>query len=135
MSETIIANADDVAAKTMDGESVLIHLGTGIYYSLDDVAGCIWQSVEQGCNVQDIIARVAEQFDVSAEDAADDVTRVVGVLQAENLARVSDQVSAGPGESIPHRAPYATPVIEKFDDMAEMFALDPPLPGLAKQDH
>lgn len=133
MADTILANADEVAAKTMDGESVLIHLGTGIYYSLDDVAGCIWQAVEQGCSLQDIISRVTGQFDVSAEEAAEDVARIVGTLQEENLAKASDQASAGAGETVAQRTPYATPMIEKFDDMAEMFALDPPLPGLAQR--
>ena len=38
----ISANEQQVAAKVMDGEAIIINLGTGIYYSLGTTGGFIW---------------------------------------------------------------------------------------------
>jgi hypothetical protein len=56
-------------------------------------------------------------------------------LCAEGLAIAStDDLLAGsiPPQPAVARQPYYAPTIEKFTDMAEMFALDPPLPGLSQ---
>ena len=35
-------NEEEVAAKVMDGEAILINLSSGIYYSMDKVGGVLW---------------------------------------------------------------------------------------------
>jgi hypothetical protein len=134
-SDVIAANETQVAAKVMDGEAILINLGTGIYYSMGTTGGFIWSLIEKRYTVQQIVARVVEQYDVSEAEASADVLRLSEELCKEGLA-VSSAGTQAPvallSATDTKRLPYETPSMEKFSDMAEMFALDPPLPGLSQ---
>jgi hypothetical protein len=130
----IAANEQQVAAKVMDGEAILINLGTGIYYSLGATGGFIWSLIEKRPCVQDIVRCVMEHYDVSEAEATGDVLRLSADLCAEGLAVAS--VAGATDVVLPtaagQRLAYESPTIEKYTDMAEMFALDPPLPGLSQ---
>src|SRR4051812_25200834 len=134
-SDVIAANETQVAAKVMDGEAILINLGTGIYYSMGTTGGFIWSLIEKRLAIQQIVARVVEQYDVSEAEASADVLRLSEELCKEGLA-VTAAGTQATDAILPAmtggRLPYETPSIEKFVDMAEMFALDPPLPGLSQ---
>ncbi len=127
-------NGDQLAAKIMDGEAVLINLATGMYYSMADSATLIWSMIEQGCSVDYIAGCLSDRYDVPVAQAKRDVERIVRELEEEELAVVSEVGSNPERPSIPEgvAAPleYFAPKLEKFSDMAEMFALDPPLPGI-----
>jgi hypothetical protein len=40
-------HTEEVAAKGIDGEAILINLSNGIYYSLDNVGGLIWELIDR----------------------------------------------------------------------------------------
>ena len=133
-SNFIAANEQQVAAKVMDGEAIVINLSTGIYYSLGTTGGFIWSLIEKRPCINDVIRCVTEHYDVDKAEAERDVLRLCVDLCNEGLAvgsvvAVADTVLTGPAGQ---RLPYETPAIEKYTDMAEMFALDPPLPGLSQ---
>lgn len=136
-SQPLKAKSGEVAAKVIDGEAILINLGSGLYYSMGEVGGRVWSLIEQGCSADTIAGVIAAEFEVDEQMAKADVTALVDQLLEEELVEVAAsgngaadvKVSAG-------GAAYAKPELKKFDDMAEMFALDPPLPGLAgKPEH
>lgn len=135
MAETRVVspNGDQVAAKIMDGEAVLINLTTGMYYSMAGTATDVWSCIEQSCSVESLASHLAAKYGVAEDVARADVTRLVDELETEGLVvtstgsgpeAVNSPVGAEPGQS------YSAPQLEKFSDMAEMFALDPPLPGI-----
>jgi coenzyme PQQ synthesis protein D (PqqD) len=134
LTDVICANEQQVAAKIMDGEAILIHLGTGAYYSMGGAGGFIWSLVENRLAVKDIVTSVTEHYEVARDRAETDVLRLSEELCAEGLALVCTDTAAT-GAAPPAsgaRVAYEAPALEKFTDMAEMFALDPPLPGLSK---
>jgi hypothetical protein len=134
LSDVICANEQQVAAKIMDGEAILIHLGTGAYYSMGAAGGFIWSLVENQLSLEDVVAAVTERYEVARDRAEADVLRLSEQLCAEGLALVRTGTAAT-GAVPPAsgaRLAYDAPALEKFTDMAEMFALDPPLPGLSK---
>jgi hypothetical protein len=130
----ISANEQQVAAKVMDGEAIVINLSTGIYYSLGTTGGFIWSLIEKRPCIQDIVRCVTEHYEVGEIEAERDVLRLSTELCSEGLAVASVVGPAGAALAGPagQRLPYETPAIEKYTDMAEMFALDPPLPGLSQ---
>ena len=130
----ICANEQQVAAKVMDGEAIIINLGTGIYYSLGTTGAFIWSLIEKRPSIRDVIRNVVEQYEVGEAEATSDVLRLSAELCAEGLAVASIEGVAVPIEPQAglQRQRYEAPTIEKFTDMAEMFALDPPLPGLSQ---
>lgn len=131
-------NGDQVAAKVMDGEAVLINLATGMYYSMADTATDVWSRIEQGSTVEDMASTLAAKYDVAMPQARSDVERLINELESEGLVTISDGASADgrKAPAAPDEAglPYSVPTLEKFSDMAEMFALDPPLPGIVDSD-
>ncbi len=134
LSNVIAANEAQVVAKVMDGEAILINLNTGAYYSIGSTGGFIWSLIEGRLAIDDIVRTVADHYDVPRYQAETDVLRLGEHLCAEGLVTVSTRDAAtgvAPQANGVARRPYQTPVLEKYTDMAEMFALDPPLPGLS----
>ena len=133
LSSILKANEQEVAAKVMDGEAILINLGTGAYYSAPSTGGFIWSLVEQRHSIGSIVAHVTARYAVPRERAETDVLGLAEMFVAEGLAIAdgsTNETAASPATT--ERLPYEAPKMEKYTDMAEMFALDPPLPGLAK---
>ena len=122
---------DDVLAKILDGEAVIINLASGIYYSADGVGGLVWNRLEEGLRLADIAAEIAALYDVSAEQARTDVLSFANDLLKEDLVAVTEEGPAVP--ATPSAAPklvYAPPRLHMYRDMEELLALDPPTPGL-----
>jgi hypothetical protein len=124
----------DVAAKVIDGEAVIINLASGMYYSLNGSGSAVWELIEKGCTLAEASEAVRSAFNVSAETAERDVSRLWENLLTENLVVLSDDTSskASPAGSISVNAgtEYAAPALTKFEDMVDLFAADPPLPEL-----
>jgi hypothetical protein len=123
----------DVAAKVMDGEAILINLATGTYYSMDEAAGEVWTLIEQGLSLDGIAAAVAARYEVSPEQAREDVLRLGTELIQEGLVVVSGAPPASATDGLPDggpRLPYGPLTLNVYRDMAELLALDPPVPGV-----
>jgi Coenzyme PQQ synthesis protein D (PqqD) len=129
-----IAPAPDVAAKVVDGEAVLIHLTTGAYYSLENVAGRIWELIDGGVPPRQIVEVVAGEYQAPVEQVRADLDRLLDELRREELVRETDEGAASevPDSTRPPSAPleYQPPALNVYRDMADLFALDPPLPEL-----
>ena len=127
-------NEEHVAAKVMDGEAVLINLANGFYYSMGGAGGFMWSLITQRHAVGDIARFVCDRFSVSNEQALADVQTLASRLLEEELAILCD-VDTQPVEGVElekgPKLPYQPPELTRYEDMADMFALDPPLPGLA----
>jgi hypothetical protein len=134
--KSLLTKPGEVAAKVIDGEAILINLGSGLYYSMGKVGGRVWALIEQNCSVDSIAEVIASEFDVSLDIAKADVRDLANQLVAEGLIGVggAGAVSAGGSnvEANGGNADYERPELRKFDDMAAMLALDPPLPGVAQ---
>ena len=50
-------NSPKVIHETIDGETVIVNLDSGNYYSLDDIGADIWDSIGKGVPVDHIIDR------------------------------------------------------------------------------
>jgi len=137
MPQFLKPNTADVAAKDVDGEAVLINLKNGMYYSMDQVGGYIWSLIEGGYDLDAIADMVAKRYEVEKSVANTDIEALVQQLLEENLVLYEEgDTSSGPidVEGAPAPEPYAAPQLNKFDDMVDLFALDPPLPELSKHD-
>jgi len=127
-------NAADIAAKVIDGEAIIMNLSNGLYYSMDGVGAWVWSQLEDGRSLSEIAETVERRYDVAPDTALHDVRSLVDHLLAEELVRVAE--GGGNGTHAPETAmegqeAYATPQLNRYDDMADLLALDPPMPGLA----
>ena len=118
------ANDARVAHQIVDGEVIAINFVTGAYFSMRSTAAEIWQLLAGGADDQAIIA--AYQGVVGADAAA--VERGVSefrdaLVAAELLEPVATNAAASAGPvSV---GAFESPVLEKFEDMADLIMLDP----------
>lgn len=126
-------NEEELSAKVIDGEAIIINFSNGIYYSLDGVGGVVWEMIERGYTVEEMIKAISAHYKVSPEAVKLDLERLERELVEENLVKVSDQKS--PKEEtqkreIQQNGSYDSPKLNIYRDMGQLLALDPPMPGL-----
>ena len=128
----LTANEHQVASKVVDGEAILINLANGMYYSMEKVSGFVWSAIAGGSSIERIAALIAARYSVPVSQAQDDVRTLVEELLADGLIVVSESDAglSSPPAVNGAAGVYEVPRLVKYDDMAEMFALDPPLPEL-----
>lgn len=154
-----LAPNDEVVASVMDGEAIIINLSTGMYYSMDQAGGFLWETLSGGHSLDETAALLAQRYEVTASQAQADVERLAAELLEENLVIVADraapngasssppseprlpyaspQLSQAPAAAMEDQAsngqpkrPYEAPQLNKYTDMGDLVAFDPPWPGL-----
>ena len=124
---------EEVASKVIDGEAIIINLANGVYYSMDKVGALVWERLQAGYTLDDVIRSVTAAYDVSPEHAESNVVELVEVLLQENLVVTSENGSSHAAEVIAEqedKLPYELPKLNIYRDMGDLLALDPPVPGL-----
>lgn len=112
----------NAAHEDFDGESVMLDLETGKYFSLSRSASFIVETILGGASLDETIARCAgaEHLGRAA------VTGLLQLLVAYRLIEQSKTSPAGSGlekaASVPVDEP---PVVEVFDDLADLIMADP----------
>lgn len=81
----IFKRKPDVTEREIDGEAVLLDLGTGMYYSTDEIGTEIWKLLDGARTAKDIADWVVEQYEVEPEAAAADVAELLDDLLGEKL--------------------------------------------------
>ena len=92
MSDTVTLS-EDVVAREVAGETVLLNLASGTYFGLNEIGGLIWKWLdeEDSCSLAEISQRITTQFKISAEQAQRDVLDLAealaenGLLEAESV--------------------------------------------------
>jgi hypothetical protein len=123
---------EEVASKVIDGEAIIINLANGVYYSMDKVGAFVWDLLQAGHTLDEIIAAVTRHYDVSREQAESNVQDLVQELVQENLVISSENGKAAPLPAVDDvdKLPYELPKLNIYRDMGDLLALDPPVPGL-----
>jgi hypothetical protein len=81
----LLRPSSDVQGTDMDGETVLLNLSTGRYYSLNPVASVIWSLCTGAHTIRDIQMILCDRFEVPPERALDDLIALVDQLMQEGL--------------------------------------------------
>src|SRR5712691_1876844 len=83
-------NTPQVVGETIQGETIVIHLGTGTYYSLLDSATVVWEEAVQGATMDEIVEALQATYDGSREEMAEAASTLVDTLQHEALIVPAD---------------------------------------------
>ena len=82
---TVIRPNPDIQGTSMDGETVLLDLSSGRYYTLNRIGSVIWEHCTGDKTISDIQEVLCERFDVAPERALDDLVSLVNDLIQEGL--------------------------------------------------
>lgn len=85
LDRTVLRPNPDVQGTTMEGETVLLDLSSGRYYTLNRLGSVIWEHCTGQSTMAEIHAAICDRFDVAPERALDDLVVLVNELIQEGL--------------------------------------------------
>jgi hypothetical protein len=127
------ANTDEVAAEVIDGEAVLINLSNGTYFTMDGIGAVVWSMIEHGYSLEEMSSDLASSYAADRDQVLADLAELAQELLGHRLIVIgseSPSVRSGAVEMRLNGASYQRPILTTYTDMAEVLALDPPLPVL-----
>src|SRR6476619_6403398 len=71
--------------ETIDGETVIVNLKSGNYYSLVGVGSTIWTELEGGRTVDEIVARLGTEYEGKPQEISTGVDELLESLAKEEL--------------------------------------------------
>ena len=77
----------DTLFREMRGGAVALNLKTGQYYSLNEVGTRMWVLLQQEESLDAVVSAIVADYKVGAEQAAQDLTRLLQELQENGLIR------------------------------------------------
>ena len=88
-ASTRLRHSANAAFETVAGEAILIHLQTGVYYSLNEVGTVFWEMLDGVKTIGDCAAQIAGEYDAPAEAIAADLLEISVDLVKEDLAETA----------------------------------------------
>ena len=76
------------AETEIDDEMVIMHLDTGVFFSVDQTALAIWHLLDSVHDVPTLVSTLEEKFDISADECEEQVTQFVENLKEKGLVSV-----------------------------------------------
>ena len=77
--------ASQVHGRRFEREMVVLDLGAGKYFSLDEVGTAIWEKLTSGLSLGEVVAQILDTYDVDEPSARRDVERLASELVAAGL--------------------------------------------------
>jgi len=126
VNPTYRVNSPAVASEIIDGEAVIMHLGSGQYFSTQGVGGVIWAMIEDGRSRDDILAVLGARYDGDPTAIAAALDEFVLQLERHELIAPGEPASrnGGPPRPAGHE-PFVAPVLNVYTDMQDLLLLDP----------
>lgn len=81
-------HAEEVIAQKAAGTLVLLHLGSGQYYSLDEVGIRVWELCDGAHSISEIVSTICQEYATAADQVEQDVLDLVEELSGEHLVSV-----------------------------------------------
>jgi hypothetical protein len=85
-ANTRLRHSPNATFQEVAGEAILIHLHTGVYYSLNEVGTAFWNLLDGQRTISDCAAAIASEYNAPAELVLADLLEVAGDLDKEGLA-------------------------------------------------
>lgn len=79
--------AEGILTQEAHGETVLLRVADGFYYSVDEVGSLVWSLSDGSRSVAEIVTGVCTEFDAPEEQVRPDVEAFLAELAGEGLIR------------------------------------------------
>ena len=82
----------DVVSRNIQGELVIVPIRSGVgdlnsLYTLNPVGSVLWDFMNEGHTIGEMVERVCDEFDVTAAQAQSDIETFLDSLMAEELVQ------------------------------------------------
>jgi len=119
-------NEQKAVSETVDGESVVINLELGSYYSLNITGSIIWELAIARHSLEDIVKYVESRFEENKLLEEKNIITFVDSLVAEGLlVPTSEEAKESISSYTGAKEVFVQPAFVRYDDMQEMLLADP----------
>lgn len=126
MGRSLMVNSVHVVHETIDGETILIHLGTGTYYNLEGAGAEAWNLLAAGADETRLLAAAEQRYEGDPAAIRGALSTLVDELVREDLLLEADAtMPSEPPRLPPGRVPFVPPVLGVYTDMQEFMLVDP----------
>jgi hypothetical protein len=87
---------DKVAWRVLEDKCILLHLNSGIYYTLNEAGKFLWESFDGKKQLMEIHGEMMDRYDVERETARSDILEIVEDLMKEDLVSDYDKPPSDP---------------------------------------
>ena len=124
-------NSPQVISETVGGETIIVNLASGHYFSLQGTAPDIWNGIEHGDDAASIVHQLEQRYEATADD---DIGAAVNKLlddfvAAELVVADGNGIDSAdpppPSQAGGERLPFVAPSFTTFTDMQDIILLDP----------
>lgn len=85
-SDTVYAACEDLLSAPLGDDVVVLHLGSGTYFGLNEVAAFVWTRLP--ARGADLVEAVTDAYDAAPERVRADLEALLQNLERERLIRV-----------------------------------------------
>jgi hypothetical protein len=125
-------NSTKVIQETIEGETLMVNLDSGNYYSLDNIGAEIWGLIENKIGVNEIIDDIARRYTGERAEIERAVLGLINELLQEALivengeAAPAEEAEPCGGTRAEKGSPsFEAPGLHKYTDMQDLLLLDP----------
>jgi Coenzyme PQQ synthesis protein D (PqqD) len=86
--DSTVSISEDAVFRELEGEAVIVHLDSGMYYGLDPVGTRLWQLIDAHGQLHPVFDAALEEFDVEPERLQHDLLQLVSELAGRQLVVV-----------------------------------------------
>ena len=92
MNSIYIARSNQIAARNLGGEMMIMSAPDSTLFSLNDVGTLIWEAADGETTLQEIVERkVCAEFDIDPAEALEDAESFVRELAGHGILLLSEQ--------------------------------------------
>lgn len=134
IQERLKVNSPHAVHDTIDGETIIVNLKNGQYYSFDKTGVAVWEVISGGGDLNVFTDHLQAKAGASGLKLAESISDFVAALLREELV-VADESPAPPSSGLTIEQVKALadalgnqpepPVLHRYADMQDMLLLDP----------
>jgi hypothetical protein len=123
-------NSPQVISETVGGETIIVNLASGHYFSLQGTAPDIWTGIERGDEAASIVHQLEQRYEATGnDDIGAAVNKLLDDFVAAELVVVdgngNNSATPPPSQTGGDRIPFVAPSFTTFTDMQDIILLDP----------
>ncbi len=121
MNDTRFADTSRFVHETIDDETVLLDSARGHLFLFTGAGPWLWHRMQRGGTIDEVVNEMSERFGVEAAAAT---RRFLDSLGEAGML-LPERPAGEPPTLLPYPDTFAPPVLEKYDDIADIINMDP----------
>jgi len=123
-------NSPQVISETVGGETIIVNLASGHYFSLQGTAVEVWNGLERGDAAENIVLELEQRYEAENGEIDAAVRKLIedfvgSELIAEDGNDGTGSATVPASQDVGERAPFVAPSFTTFTDMQDIILLDP----------